>query len=94
MRSEWSHAAGGVRFARYGVPDVLMTDNGPQFASAEFTSFATAWSFTHRTSSPHSPQSNGKAENAVRTVKHLFTKCREIRAIRVPGTVGLAQHTH
>ena len=64
-------------FARYGIPDVLMTDNGPQFASAEFAVFAKTWMFKHATSSPYHPQSNGKAENAVKTVKRLFTKCQE-----------------
>ena len=44
-----------------------MTDNGPQFDSAEFAMFAKKWSFKHDTSSPRYPQSNGKAENAVKT---------------------------
>ena len=63
-------------FERYGVPDMIISDNGPQFASAEFRAFATKWCFQHVTSSPRYPQSNGKVENAVRTIKWLFTKCR------------------
>ena len=39
--------------------------------------FAKTWGFDHVTSSPRYPQSNGKAENAVKAVKCLFTKCRE-----------------
>ena len=64
-------------FARYGIPDTLVTDNGTQFSSAEFAVSARTWNFDHVTSSPRYPQSNGKAENAVKTVEQLFTKCKQ-----------------
>jgi transposase InsO family protein len=56
-------------FSRNGVPDIFFTDNGCQFSSQEFKEFATEHGFTHRTSSPTYPQSNGQAERTVQTVK-------------------------
>ena len=56
-------------FAWFGIPDVVVTDNGPQLSSAEFSGFSRIWGFDHVTSSPKYPQSNGKAKNGVKTVK-------------------------
>ena len=64
-------------FPRFGIPEILVTDNGLQFSSSEFQVFAKSWSFNHVTTSPRYTHSNGKAENAVRTVKRLFEKCKE-----------------
>ena len=66
-----------TQFTRYGISEVLISDNGPCYASAEFKAFTERLDIEHRTSSPGYPQSNGKAENAVRTVKRLFKKAIE-----------------
>ena len=61
-------------FATHGIPDIVMSDNGPQFSSAHFSAFAATYVFTHTTSSPRYPQSNGESERAVRTLKQLLSK--------------------
>jgi transposase InsO family protein len=63
-------------FARWGIAQELVTDNGPQFASQEFARFTEHWGVKHITSSLHYPQSNGKAERAVGVIKDLFRKCK------------------
>lgn len=61
-------------FSRQGIPDILFTDNGPQFDSREFANFSTEWQFQHITSSPRYPQSNGEVERAVQTMKMVLNK--------------------
>lgn len=60
--------------ACYGIPNVVQTDIGPQFASHEFADFAQAHGFRHETRSPWHPQNNGEVECMVRIVKNLFAK--------------------
>ncbi len=59
-------------FSRHGIPEVLRTDNGPQYISQRFSEF-TKCSITHTTSSPRYPQSNGQVERTVQqAVKQLL----------------------
>ena len=61
-------------FARYGLPEVFRSDNGPQYSSEEFAKFMKDYGIRHITSSPHYPQSNGQAERTVQTVKRLLKR--------------------
>ena len=65
------------QISRYGIPDELISDNGPQFACEEFAQFMKDYDIKHTTSSPYHLQANGQAERTVQTVKRLLVKAKD-----------------
>ena len=61
-------------FLEFGRPLSARVDGGPQFRG-HFEKFCEERKIRVETSSPYNPQSNGHAEAAVKTVKHLLKKC-------------------
>ena len=61
-------------FARHGIPETVVSDNGPEYKSFEFKTFAKEWEFDHDPSSPEYPQSNGLVECTIQTVKKTMKK--------------------
>ena len=59
-------------FARWGVPEEFVSDNGRQCTSHEFKTFAEKYGFQQTFSSPCFPQSNGEAERAVKVAKDIL----------------------
>ena len=61
-------------FSRYGIPEIVYSDNGPQFSCRKFKNFAKEWYFLHKTSSPLYAQSNGMVERHIQTIKKILNK--------------------
>ena len=66
-----------VLFARYGLPDQLISDNSPQFVSHAFKQFPRNNGVKHIRTSPRHPASNGSVERFVRTFKDCFKTRRQ-----------------
>ena len=63
-------------FQTFGYPEVLHSDNGPQFRG-EMKLFCQEKGIVHETSSPYFPSANGAAESAVKNLKSLLKKTRD-----------------
>lgn len=61
-------------FSSTGLPEEVVSDNGPQFASEEFALFLARNGIKHTLVPPHHPSSNGAAERAVQVLKQALNK--------------------
>ncbi|CAB4028058.1 Transposon Tf2-9 poly [Paramuricea clavata] len=64
-------------FARNGLPEQLVSDNGPQFTAEEFQLFLKKNAVKHVTSAPYHPATNGLAERFIQTMKQSLTSMKE-----------------
>lgn len=60
-------------FISFGVPEEITCDGGPPFDSHEVKIFLSSWGVKHRITSAYYPQSNGRAEAAVKCMKRILT---------------------
>ena len=61
-------------FASHGLPEEVVSDNGPQFTSSEFSAFMEQNGIHHNRVPPCHPASNGAAERSVQIVKKSLEK--------------------
>ena len=68
-------------FAMHGIPDIVISYNGPQFECKELHNFAHEFDFQHQTSSPAFPQANGQAESGVKIAKKILRQASLVVAL-------------
>ncbi|XP_048731638.2 uncharacterized protein K02A2.6-like [Ostrea edulis] len=63
-------------FARNGITEQIVSDNGPQFTSREFDDFTKKNAIKHFKSAPYHPATNGLAERFVQTFKRSMNSMK------------------
>ena len=61
-------------FAQHGLPEELVSDNGPQFIASEFEEFMRSNGVKHTKCAPYHPASNGQVERVVQILKTVLLK--------------------
>ena len=64
-------------FAKFGIPEAVMSDGGLQFSSFAFQNFAKHYVLDHTLSNLRYALNNRKVERAVQTVNNLFKKSHD-----------------
>lgn len=61
-------------FSTHGLPRLIVSDNGPQFHSEDFTRFLSENGIRHKTIPPYHPATNGLAERLVQELKQSLKR--------------------
>ncbi|KAM2767007.1 hypothetical protein COP1_022855 [Malus domestica] len=61
-------------FARFGMPRVIISDEGSHFCNRTIEALLRKYSVTHEVSTPYHPQTNGQAEVSNREIKQILEK--------------------
>ena len=64
-------------FTRFGVPELMVSDNGKEFVSRELNLWLERQGVKKMESPPYFPRANGLAERAVRTLKSALVTWKE-----------------
>jgi hypothetical protein len=60
---------------KFGVPSIVVTDNGRQFIAKIFEGISKIYKFEHRLITAYRPQSNGQIERSNKTVADMLAAC-------------------
>ncbi|CAN6718906.1 unnamed protein product [Malus baccata var. baccata] len=61
-------------FARFGMPQVFISDGGSHFCNRTIEALLKKYNVTHRVSTPYHPQTSGQAEVSNREIKQILEK--------------------
>ena len=64
--------------ADFGIPETIISDNGPCYKSQEFNNFCARVKINHITGSSYNHQVNSIADHVIQTIKHLMVKNQTI----------------
>ena len=67
-------------FARFGLPETIVSDNGTPFTSKESENFCKLLSINYLKSAPYHPRSNGLLERCIDVFKRGILKAYKIQA--------------
>ena len=72
-----------VVFARYGIVEEVISDNGPPFDSRAMKQFADEYGILLTTVSPYNPQANGQAESGVAIAERILKQDDPVKALMI-----------
>lgn len=86
--SEAAHFLYNHIICRYGIPESIQSDNGPQYANEVIESLVEVLKIRHHFSTPYYPQANGRAERLIGTLKSMLVKSIQDTDREEDGTVN------